>query len=306
MEVLGIVSLVLGILSIIGSYWYVGIFLSLIGLVLGAVSVSDSLSSGKLISAMGILTSILGIVMTAYFVASDLDSEKLVVQAEKFTKGKEQPAERDDFMRFHKDVAAVEETDVEKVEEETEDRQETEQEEGITPYWISDSTEEERKPDSEYDSVVVQPEEDTRESRDREEGNENQRSSIFKVGETAESNDIEITLISYKESQGSEFNNPSSGNEFVLAQFEIVNNSDSEIAVSSLLSFDAYADDYALDYSVGALVENEEGQLDGSIAAGKRMKGWVGWEANTNWKEIEIHFTEDFWNNNKFIFLISK
>ncbi len=164
MEALGIVSLVLGILSIIGSYWYVGVLLSLISLTLGAVSVSDSFSSGKLISAMGILTSILGIVMTAYFVASDLDSEKLVVQADKFDKRKTEVAERDDFMRFHKDVASVKETKEETSEAKIKDNQEEDQGEGITPYWISDSGETAQEKNTEdsleesYEPVAVQTE----------------------------------------------------------------------------------------------------------------------------------------------------
>ena len=129
---------------------------------------------------------------------------------------------------------------------------------------------------------------------------------IFEVGETAELNDVQVTLLKYSESEGSEFNKPSDGNVFLLAEFEIVNNSDSEMNVSSMLSFEAYADDYSLNYSLGAITENNDTQLDGTIAAGKKMKGYIGYEVPEDWSTVEIHFTDDVWSNNKFKFEIKK
>ena len=129
---------------------------------------------------------------------------------------------------------------------------------------------------------------------------------IFEVGETAELNDVQVTLLSYKESKGSEYNKPSDGNVFLMAEFEIVNNSDSEMNVSSVMSFEAYADDYSLNYSFGALMDNEDRQMDGTIAAGKKMKGYIGYEVPKDWSTVEIHFTDDVWSNNKFKFEIKK
>lgn len=129
---------------------------------------------------------------------------------------------------------------------------------------------------------------------------------IFTVGETAEMNDVQVTLLKYSESKGSEYNKPSDGNVFLMAEFEIVNNSDSEMNVSSMLSFEAYADDYALNYSLGAIMENNDTQLDGTIAAGKKMKGYIGYEVPKDWSTVEIHFTDDVWSNNKFKFEIKK
>lgn len=129
---------------------------------------------------------------------------------------------------------------------------------------------------------------------------------IFTVGETAEMNDVQVTLLKYSESKGSEYNKPSDGNVFLMAEFEIVNNSDSEMNVSSMLSFEAYADDYALNYSLGAITENNDPQLDGTIAAGKKMKGYIGYEVPKDWSTVEIHFTDDVWSDNKFKFEIKK
>lgn len=131
--------------------------------------------------------------------------------------------------------------------------------------------------------------------------------TIFSIGETAEMNDVQITMMSYEESTGSEFNTPAEGNVFVLVNFEIANNSDSELLVSSMASFEAYADDYALNYSLNALLDKQDStQLDGTVASGKKMNGWIGYEVPADWKNLEIHFTDNVWSSNKFIFNISK
>ena len=95
-------------------------------------------------------------------------------------------------------------------------------------------------------------------------------------------------------------------NIFLLAEFEIANNTDKELGISSMLSFEAYADDYKLDYSLGAMIDKEGSQLDGSIAAGKKMKGWIGWEVPQDYQNVEIQFTDNVWSSDKFIFVIEK
>ena len=131
--------------------------------------------------------------------------------------------------------------------------------------------------------------------------------TVFAPGETAEMNGVQVSFVGYEESTGSEFNTPSDGNVFLLANFEISNNSDSEISISSMMSFEAYADDYALNYSVSALLEKSDStQLDGTIAPGKKMNGWIGYEVPADWSKAEIHFTDNVWSDNKFVFEITK
>lgn len=142
-------------------------------------------------------------------------------------------------------------------------------------------------------------------SRSSSGGNAGSSEDTFGLLETAEMNDVQVRMTDYVESKGSEWNEPQEGKVYVLVEFEISNNSDSDISVSSLLSFDAYADGYATDLSLGALIDNENEQLDGSIASGMKMRGWVGYEIPEDWKDLEIHFTENVWSGNKFKFLIS-
>ncbi len=126
---------------------------------------------------------------------------------------------------------------------------------------------------------------------------EENKETVFRKGEIAELNGVQVTLTDYKESTGSDFNKPSDGNVFLMAEFEIANNTDKELTISSVMSFEAYADDYALNYSISALMEKDGNQLDGTIAAEKKMKGWIGWEIPQDYQNVEIHFTDNVWSS---------
>ena len=106
---------------------------------------------------------------------------------------------------------------------------------------------------------------------------EDSEKDIFGIGETAEMNDVQVTMVNYTQSSGSEYNKPADGNEFVLVEFEIANNSDSEINISSMASFEAYADDYALNYSVSALLEkNDQNQIRWNHCSREKNE-WCDW-----------------------------
>ena len=137
-------------------------------------------------------------------------------------------------------------------------------------------------------------------------GNDATTEDTFTVGETAEMQNVQVTLSNYEESEGSGFYKPSEGKVFVLAEFEIANNSDKDLAISSLLSFKGYADDYSLNYSVAAMIDKADSTLDGSVAAGKKMKGWIGYEVDADWGKVEIEFSPEVWKSKKFKFLIEK
>ena len=128
--------------------------------------------------------------------------------------------------------------------------------------------------------------------------------TTFKVGETAELKDVQVKFVGVTETSGSTYNKPKDDHIYVLCEFEIVNNSDEELAISSMLSFKGYCDDYTCEYSLGALMEKgDKNQLDGSVAAGKKMKGVIGYEIPKDWKELEIQFTPDFLSGRDIIFV---
>ncbi len=130
--------------------------------------------------------------------------------------------------------------------------------------------------------------------------------TTFGVGEMASMNDIVVTLLDVSENTGANYMNPEEGNVFVLCEFEIENNSSKDISVSSIMCFDAYVDDYSTSMSLTAELASDKNQLDGSVAPGKKMNGVIGYEVPDDWKEIEVHFTPDFWSNKEFIFVANK
>lgn len=134
----------------------------------------------------------------------------------------------------------------------------------------------------------------------------NQQTKEFTVGDSVVLNDITVTLKSITESAGGMFLSPKEGNIFILCEFDIENGSKKDIAVSSLLSFETYVDEYTTNISLSAIGASDKGQLDGTVAAGKKMNGTIGYEASKNWKEIEIRFTPNFWAGQDIIFTYSK
>ena len=120
--------------------------------------------------------------------------------------------------------------------------------------------------------------------------------TTFAIGETASLKDVLVTMNGVTEAEGGQFNTPTEGNVFVLCEFTIENESANDITVSSMLSFEAYADDFSINQSIKGLLEKgDKNQLDGSVAAGKKMNGVIAYEVPKDWKELEINFTPNFW-----------
>lgn len=126
----------------------------------------------------------------------------------------------------------------------------------------------------------------------------------FTVGDTVTKKDVYVTLVDVREFDG-EFLHPEEGNVFVAFELEIENKSDSPLAISSLMCFEAYFDDYAANFSLGAETESGSNQLDGEIAPGKKMKGAICYEVPADWATAELHFNPDLYGAD-FVFVYSK
>ena len=126
--------------------------------------------------------------------------------------------------------------------------------------------------------------------------------TVFCVGDKVELNDVIVTLVNVSESAGGGFMTPEDGKVYLLCEFEIENDSSSEIAVSSMLSFSAYVDGYATNLDLGAIASSDRSQLDGSVAPGKKMNGIIGYSVDQQWTEFEIRFTPDFWSGREIVF----
>ena len=133
--------------------------------------------------------------------------------------------------------------------------------------------------------------------------------TTFDVGEVADIKGIQVSLLGTTESKGSDFLTPDEGNIFILCEFEISNNSDKDISVSSIMSFEAYCDDYSVNQDILGLQAPEgkgKNQLDGSVAAGKKMNGIIAYQVPEDWKNLEIKFSPSFWSNKSATFIATK
>lgn len=128
----------------------------------------------------------------------------------------------------------------------------------------------------------------------------------YGVGERAEHEDVAVTLTEVEESSGGDFFTPEEGKVFLICHFDIENNSDKDLAVSSIMSFDAYVDDYSTSMSLSATASSSETQLDGSVAAGKKMAGVIGYEAPEDWSTLEVTFKPNVWSGKNITFVAEK
>lgn len=128
--------------------------------------------------------------------------------------------------------------------------------------------------------------------------------TTFGLNEVAVFKTLKFTALEIKESDGDTFFSPEAGNTFVGVKFEVENVSDEEQSVSTLLLFEGYVDDVKSEYSISAACAFSDGTLDGTIAPGKKLKGWYALEVPTDWEEIELHVQSNWLSNTaaKFIF----
>ena len=138
---------------------------------------------------------------------------------------------------------------------------------------------------------------------------EAEEKSEYGVGETATVNDVDITLVGAVESAGDDFFTPAEGNKFEILEFEIANNSDEEVSVSSIMCFEAYCDDYSIDVSYdGELAPEAEGKstLDGTVAAGKKMNGIIAYEVPADFERLEVDVNLDVWSDKTVKFVVTQ
>lgn len=115
----------------------------------------------------------------------------------------------------------------------------------------------------------------------------------YGVGEAATWNGVTATLTQVEVSQGSDAGQPEAGKVFLLCHFEITNNSDKDLTLSSVLSFKAYVDGAVTTPSSAAVYSTDLSALEGAIAAGETRTGILGYEVDQTWQDLKILFTPD-------------
>lgn len=124
--------------------------------------------------------------------------------------------------------------------------------------------------------------------------------NIYSVGDKFFGNfyTLEVESIKTLENSNGLFT-PSDGHEYIEVVVVIENLSDKELAISSLLCFDAYVDDFSVDLNLGAITVSEFSSLDGTLTKNKKLKGVLCYELPINWQELQISVDIVLFDNNK-------
>lgn len=121
------------------------------------------------------------------------------------------------------------------------------------------------------------------------------KEEVFNIGDTIELGKFKITVNEVKTTNGSDFIKPQEGNEFLYVDATVENISDKEQTVSSVLMFKVVdKDGRAMKQTI---VENANGQLDGTIGPGRKMTGEYVVEVPKDATGLELQFDSSLAGN---------
>lgn len=124
--------------------------------------------------------------------------------------------------------------------------------------------------------------------------------NTFKVGDVVETSDLKITYISAEEYQSdSQVIQPKDGYVYYRMEFEFENIGNVDQTVSSVASWDCYADGYAMDAQYFG-----DDAIDATMSPGKKAAGAVYYEVPKDAKEITLEYETNFLSQNKIVFVV--
>jgi hypothetical protein len=91
---------------------------------------------------------------------------------------------------------------------------------------------------------------------------------------------------------------PEDGFTYWRTEFEIENISDTDQTISSMMSWECYADDYSMEQSW-----IEDDVIDATLSPGKKVKGAMYFVVPVDAEEIIVEFETNFWSETKVVFV---
>lgn len=127
------------------------------------------------------------------------------------------------------------------------------------------------------------------------------KNAVYGLGDSVEvEKGIIMTILSAGEYESdNQFIQPADGKIYYKVDVEIANNSDKDTAISSIVNTEAYVDDYSIDETYPAGIDN---MLSGELAAGKKIKGSLVYEVDSDFKVLELQYKPNIWLKNKVVF----
>lgn len=109
----------------------------------------------------------------------------------------------------------------------------------------------------------------------------------YNIGETVAAKSFNLSVLSADEIKSTNmFIQPDTGNVYLLIKVLLENTSERDLNISSLLHFDAYVDDMAVNMEIFS--PSDEKSLDGTVAPGKKILGALCYQVPKNWSKFEL------------------
>lgn len=123
---------------------------------------------------------------------------------------------------------------------------------------------------------------------------------IYNIGDNVQLKGAVITVKSFKKSNGSDFEKPKDGMEFVIVTINIKNNSDDKISYNPF--------DYKMQNSKGQItdmafttVDSKTALSSGELTAGGEVEGTVAFEEPKDDSGLVLIYQSNFFNDNEII-----
>lgn len=141
---------------------------------------------------------------------------------------------------------------------------------------------------------------DTATTKEGAKSTETTLAQIYNIGDSVELKGAAITVKSFEKSNGSDFDKPKDGMEFVIVTINIKNNSDKKISYNPL--------DYKMQNSKGQItdmtfttVDSKTALSSGELAAGGEVEGTVTFEEPKDDSGLVLIYQSNFFNDNEII-----
>lgn len=124
--------------------------------------------------------------------------------------------------------------------------------------------------------------------------------NMFEVGDIAETKNLKITFVSAQDYESdNQFIQPEDGNKYIRLEFEFENIGKNDEAISSMVGWNLYADDYSMKQQwIG------DDSLDADLSPGKKVKGALYFEIPVESEKIVAEYDVDILSKTKIVFKV--
>ncbi|WP_164214965.1 DUF4352 domain-containing protein [Virgibacillus sp. YIM 98842] len=117
----------------------------------------------------------------------------------------------------------------------------------------------------------------------------------FSVGEAVQLGDNVLTVTEVEKSDGDEFDQPKSGNEYVIVHVEIENSGEENISYNPFNFKMANSEGQIVDQAL-TIIDSDTALESGELAPGGTVSGTIVFEQPADDPELQLQFEPSFWS----------